>query len=340
MGRTLRLAADATGIAHAVRILRSGGIGAIPTETVYGLAGRYDDLRAVAGIFEAKERPTFDPLIVHVRDIAHAQSIGELDAVAWARPLVEHFWPGPLTIIVPRRDHVDPLVTGDLPTVALRCPGHPVARAILEEGGFGLAAPSANRFGHVSPTTADHVLADLDGRIDFVLDGGPCATGLESTIIGPDESANDGEYDRPALLRLGALDARLIEEHLGQRLVQGVRVLERPLAPGQLARHYAPAKQLRLLSQDALADVLTPSGRTGLLVIGGDARFIRGHQSYAQLWNLAPDADWLAAAAGLYGTLRELERATDVQQVDVILAPSPSGLRAAIADRLARAAVS
>jgi L-threonylcarbamoyladenylate synthase len=333
VSRTLRLSADTAGIGHAVQILRSGGIGAIPTETVYGLAGRYDNLRAVAAIFEAKERPTFDPLIVHVRSIAHAQAIGELDALPWVRPLAERFWPGPLTLIVPRREHVDPLVTGDLPTVALRCPAHPVATAVLDDGGFGLAAPSANRFGHVSPTTAAHVLADLDGRIDFVLDGGPCVAGLESTIIGADD---DG---RPTLLRLGALDASVIEQALGEELQQGVRVLERPLAPGQLARHYAPSKPLRLIIANTLTAELTPTPFTGLLVIGGDIRFVRGHQAYAQTWNLAPDADWVKAAAGLYEHLRVLETSSGVNAVDVLLAPSDSGLRAAIADRLARAAV-
>jgi L-threonylcarbamoyladenylate synthase len=332
---TARLkAADA---AHAAALLTSGSVGAIPTETVYGLAARVDDLAAVARIFEAKGRPVFDPLIVHVRDITHADTLGDLDAAPWIRPLLAVFWPGPLTVVVPARPGaVDGLVTGGLPTVALRSPAHPLARAILEQSGLALAAPSANRFGHVSPTTAAHVLADLDGRIDFVLDGGSCERGLESTIIGI------GDDGAPTLLRAGALDRAVIADVVGQPVEQGVRVLERPLAPGQLARHYATRHPMRLWEsyparvpaplddeRVLLAVVGCPAGATGIAM--------KNWPRFAQVELLAAAGDWHEAAAGLYAFLRQLDEA-DVDRLEVVLAPDEADLREAIADRLRRAA--
>ncbi|MFL0671478.1 MAG: L-threonylcarbamoyladenylate synthase, partial [Erythrobacter sp.] len=220
--------ADAEGIAEAARILESGGLVAVPTETVYGLAARADSPAAVARIYAAKGRPSFNPLIVHVRDAAQAERYAVL--ADEARALMASHWPGPLTLVLPRRADA-PLadaVTAGLPTVALRAPAHPVMRELLAALDFPLAAPSANRSGFISPTTAEHVLASLDGRIAMVLDGGACAAGVESTIVAV---RADGRIEQ---LRPGPIA-------LGER--GGTGAVE---APGQLASHYAPGKPVRL----------------------------------------------------------------------------------------------
>ncbi|MEO0682834.1 MAG: L-threonylcarbamoyladenylate synthase, partial [Pseudomonadota bacterium] len=205
--RTARLAGDAAGIAEAARVLRDGGLAAFPTETVYGLGARADDAAAVAGIFAAKGRPSFNPLIVHVTGLEAAETLAELPEAA--RALAARFWPGPLTLVVPRRAEaaLAPAATAGLPTVALRAPAGPLAQALLAAVGAPVAAPSANRSGRISPTEAAHVIEELDGRIDAVLDGGPCGVGLESTIV---EVPADG--GAPRLLRPGGLPAERVAQ--------------------------------------------------------------------------------------------------------------------------------
>jgi L-threonylcarbamoyladenylate synthase len=237
---TRRLAPDQQGLDEAAAILRRGGLVAMPTETVYGLAANALDPVAVARIFEAKRRPSFDPLIVHLpsadRAFALATSVPEA-----ARLLAATFWPGPLTLVLPRAATIPDIVAAELPTVGLRVPAHPVARQLLERVGIPLAAPSANLFGFVSPTSAAHVLDGLDGRIDALIDGGPCAHGLESTVVAFDD-------DRPIILRHGAITREQITALCGD-VGEGARILERPLAPGQLARHYATRTPLRLFER-------------------------------------------------------------------------------------------
>src|SRR4051794_11996223 len=227
-------------VATAAKCLARGGLVAFPTETVYGLGGDATNGEVVARLYEAKGRPTFNPLISHVLDTAAARLLGRFDAAATR--LAEAFWPGPLTLVVPRAADcpVAELATAGLDTIAVRVPSHPVARELLAAFGRPIVAPSANRSGHVSPTTAQHVLADLNARIDLIIDGGPTAVGIESTIV-----ACLGE---PLLLRLGGVPRAEIERVLGRPLALRPAAEEAaaPLAPGQLASHYAPRTSLRL----------------------------------------------------------------------------------------------
>ncbi|WP_316014431.1 L-threonylcarbamoyladenylate synthase [Roseobacter sp. HKCCA0434] len=304
---TLRLAADAGGIAEAARLLRDGRIVAFPTETVYGLGADATDGRSVAKVYAAKGRPSFNPLIAHVADAGMAGGLVEMTDAALR--LAEAFWPGPLTLVLPRRGAVSDLVTAGLDTLAVRVPAQPVARALLSAVGRPVAAPSANPSGRISPTEAAHVLDGLDGRIDAVLDGGPCTVGVESTILG----WKDGV---PVLLRPGGLPVERIEEVLGQRVAH--RSGEAINAPGQLSSHYAPEAALRLN-----ADAPEPE-ETWL-------RFGDG----ASDWSLSPTGDLEEAAARLFGLLRR----ADAAGRPIAVAPIPThGLGAAINDRLARAA--
>lgn len=294
--------ADAAGIARAARVLDSGGLVAVPTETVYGLAARADDPAAVARIYAAKGRPGFNPLIVHVLDTAQAAAYVELDSVS--RALAETHWPGPLTLVLPRRGHaaLAPAVSAGLPTLAVRAPAHPVMRALLEAVEFPLAAPSANRSGFISPTTPAHVLASLDGRIDLVLDGGACAEGLESTIV----AVRDG--GRVEVLRPGPID-------LGAQLAPGGAIE----APGQLASHYAPGKPVRLNATEAMPD-----------------EFLIGFGAMACDANLSPAGDLTEAAQRLYACLHQ---AAVSPMSSIAVAPVPDrGVGRAINDRLRRAA--
>lgn len=295
--------ADAAGIARAARVLDSGGLVAVPTETVYGLAARADDPAAVARIYAAKGRPGFNPLIVHVLDTAQAAAYVELDSVS--RALAETYWPGPLTLVLPRRGHVPlaPAVSAGLPTLAVRAPAHPVMRALLEAVDFPLAAPSANRSGFISPTTPEHVLASLDGRIDLVLDGGACAEGLESTIAAVREGG------RVEVLRPGPID-------LGAQPAPGGAIE----APGQLASHYAPGKPMRLNASEAMPD-----------------EFLIGFGDVSGDCTLSEAADLLHAASRLYACLH---LAAQSPQPRIAVAPVPEqGIGIAINDRLRRAAV-
>ncbi|OYX43529.1 MAG: threonylcarbamoyl-AMP synthase [Rhodobacterales bacterium 32-67-9] len=301
-----------TGIATAARLLSEGALVAFPTETVYGLGGDARSDIAVARIFEAKGRPRFNPLIVHVADLDAARAVAVFDERA--ERVATAFWPGPLTLVLPLRPsaRLSPLVTADLPSVAVRVPAHPVAQALFRAFGGPLAAPSANPSGKVSPTRAEHVMAGLAGRIAAVVDGGACAVGVESTIL--------GLTDGPALLRPGGIPAEALEDCLGQRLEAGGDAA-RPNAPGQLASHYAPSAPVRL-------GVATPEPGAFWLGFGPGA-------SSADL-NLSPSGDLVEAAANLFHYLREADsRAAG----PICVSPIPDkGLGRAINDRLRRAA--
>lgn len=310
--RPMMLPPDAAGIAAAARILREGGLVAVPTETVYGLAARADSDEAVAGIYRAKGRPSFNPLIVHVRDLAEAEALAVFDPRA--RRLAEAFWPGSLTLVLPRREQA-PLaaaVTAGLPSVALRCPAHPVMRAVLAEAGVPLAAPSANRSGAVSPTSAGHVAASLGERIAAIVDGGACAAGIESTIVAV--RANGGwQQLRPGPVTKEAIAAILGPEDAATTSSGQVE------APGQLASHYAPGKPVRLDAMEARVGEF----HIGFGPVAGDV-------------SLSPSGDLAQAAARLYAVLHEAAAAA---APCIAVAPVPDeGIGAAINDRLRRAA--
>ena len=309
---TQTLPPDAGGIDRAVAILRQVGLVAFPTETVYGLGGdaRSDD--AVARIFAAKGRPQFNPLIIHVPDLAAAEKVAVFDARA--RAIAGAFWPGPLTLVLPLRMEagLSHLVTAGLPTVAVRVPAHPMAQCLLRAFGGPLAAPSANPSGRMSPTRADHVLDGLAGRIDAVLDGGFCAVGVESTILGLDGP--------PVLLRPGGIPAEVLEAALGQPLRQEGNGAK-PTAPGQMASHYAPDAPLRMNA---------PSAATGEIMIGFGA--VRGDLT------LSGSGDLIEAAARLFQVLRDADQMAGTTG-RIAVAPIPeTGIGRAINDRLRRAA--
>ncbi|GLT09336.1 threonylcarbamoyl-AMP synthase [Sulfitobacter porphyrae] len=300
---------DTYGIARAAALLSSGQLVAFPTETVYGLGADARDGDAVARVYAAKGRPSFNPLIAHLADAGLARSY-----VQWsdmAEILATAFWPGPLTLVLPLkpRHGLSTLVTAGLDTVALRVPAHPAAHALLAAFGGPVAAPSANPSGRISPTTAAHVLAGLSGRIAAVLDDGPCTVGLESTIIGLDGPA-------PTLLRAGGLPQEAVEAALGRPLsvVSGAEVI----APGQLASHYAPRARVRLNATSAEAEEV-----------------MLGFGPVDGVLNLSPTGDLVAAASHLFDHLHQL----DAMNRPIAVAPIPDhGLGRAINDRLRRAA--
>ena len=314
---TLRLAADPAGIATAAATLRRGGLVAFPTETVYGLGADAGLAEAVAALYAAKGRPRFNPLIAHVTDLGAALGQGTFgrDALALARA----FWPGPLTLVVPTAPGctVSDLARAGLDSVALRVPSHPVARALIAAAGVPVAAPSANRSGRISPTTADHVHADLDGRIDAVLDGGSTEVGVESTIVSC--------LEKPTLLRPGGVTREAIEVVLGRALAAPVP--DGPtIAPGLLLSHYAPRAAVRLS-----AEALRP-GEAGL-DFGGRLAGQGG-----TVLDLSRRRDLAEAAANLFGFLRRLDEGLGGAGT-IAVAPIPRhGLGEAIEDRLARAA--
>ena len=314
-------AADPEAIERAAAVLRRGGLVAFPTETVYGLGANAFDPRAVARVFEVKARPSFDPLIVHVHDASELPRVVAASGDPRVGRLAARFWPGPLTLVLPRRAEVPDIVTSGLDTVGVRVPSHPAALALLRAAG-PVAAPSANPFGYVSPTTAAHVAERLGHAVDLVLDGGPCPVGVESTIL----SLAD---DPPRLLRPGGVAREDLESALGHAIALAPRG-ERPLAPGQLDRHYSTHTPLRLLEGKA-ADAPADAGRLGLLAFGPtDA------SGYAAVEVLAPDGGLATAATNLFAALRRL----DARGLDGIVAePCPgTGLGLAILDRLRRAA--
>lgn len=311
---TERLDPSPAGIARAAALLARGALVAFPTETVYGLGGDARSDIAVARIFAAKGRPRFNPLIVHLPDLAAARAVAVFDDRA--ERLASAFWPGPLTLVLPLRPsaRLSPLVTADLPSVAVRVPAHPVAQALLRAFAGPVAAPSANPSGRVSPTRAGHVLAGLSGRIAALIDAGPCAVGVESTIVGltgPD----------PVLLRPGGIPTEALADCLGQPLAMTTEIPDRPDAPGQLASHYAPEAALRL-------GVTTPGPDEFWLGFGPAA-------GAADL-NLSPVGDLVEAAANLFHHLREADARARGR---IAVSPIPDhGLGRAINDRLARAA--
>ncbi len=303
---------NAAALAEAAAVLRASGLVAVPTETVYGLAARADSAAAVAAIYRAKGRPDFNPLIVHVAGLEQAQSLALFDARALA--LADHFWPGALTLVLPLRADTGlaPAVTAGLPTVALRCPAHPVMQALLRQTGLPLAAPSANRSGAVSPTCAAHVAASLGGKAQLILDGGPCAAGIESTIV----ALREGEEWQ--VLRPGPIAMAELSDFLGSKPVTdaGTARIE---APGQLASHYAPGKPMRLGAQTAAADEF----HIGFGGVAGDTC-------------LSAVGDLAEAAALLYAALHE---ASASPLPRIAIAPVPGeGIGEAINDRLRRAA--
>lgn len=318
---------DEATLATAARLLREGRLVAIPTETVYGLGANALDPKAVARIFEAKGRPGFNPLIVHVTDAKAAAAL----ASHWpetASRLASAFWPGPLTLVVPRGPSIPDLVTGGLPAVALRAPSHPVARRLLLAAGIPIAAPSANRSGAVSPTTAAHVLASLGGRIDAVLDAGPCAVGIESTVL-------DLTGARPRLLRPGGVDPLAIEAIIGP-IERGPTVLDSGAraSPGMLSRHYAPDAVTKLVDLSALRSTiagLPADARIGVIVRAQTAPDDLRIAGWERLGN-----DPAAYARELYAALHRLE-AAGVTHVVLERPPDAPGWEAVL-DRLTRAA--
>lgn len=307
---TERLAATAAGIARAAEILSSGGLVAFPTETVYGLGADAGNGTAVAKVYAAKDRPAFNPLIVHFADIATVQK--HVEWTAEAATLAAAFWPGPLTLVLPLRpDHgISSLVTAGQPSLAVRVPSHPIARQLLSAAALPVAAPSANPSGRISPTTADHVLNALGGRIDAVLDGGPCTVGLESTILSlADPTA--------VLLRQGGLPQEELEAALGYPLRLAAQ--DAPVtAPGQLRSHYAPRAPVRLNARHA---------KKGEVFLGFGA-------CDGEL-NLSAQGSLVEAAANLFDHLHRLDR---LGQPIAIAAIPDHGLGRAINDRLRRAA--
>lgn len=305
-------------------MLRAGGLVAFPTETVYGLGADASNPAAVKKVFAAKGRPHDHPLIVH---IASTAQLGE-----WAREippaaytLAQQFWPGPLTLILKRAPGVSDFVTGGQDTVALRVPAHPLAQALLQAFGGGMVGPSANRFGHVSATTAEHVRQEFGDGVDCVLDGGACAVGIESTIVDLSGAA-------PALLRLGGIGAEQIEAVLGQTLA--APGADAPRAPGTLAKHYAPQTPLMLVEGDVIDELARSFTRQGQRV-AVLARHARRPLIESLVWIAAPEAP-AAYAHDLYANLRELDAAGC--NVMLVEEPPAQAVWAAIHDRLARAA--
>jgi L-threonylcarbamoyladenylate synthase len=315
--------ANRAALAEAARILAAGGLVAFPTETVYGVGADATNGQAIARLYKAKGRPAFNPLIAHAADAGAALALARFDADAMR--LAEAFWPGPLTLVVPKAPAcpVAELATAGLDTVAVRVPDHPVARDILAAFPKPIVAPSANRSGHVSPTTAAHVLADLGGRIDLIIDGGATPVGVESTIV-----ACLGE---PALLRPGGLPRDAIERVLGRALAQppsnGAGADDAPLAPGMLASHYAPRTRLRLEARAA-------EPGEALLAFGPVTPAATRHA--VSVMNLSARGDLVEAAANLFSHLRALD-AAGAPVIAVMPIPHQE-LGEAINDRLARAA--
>ncbi len=315
--------ADSEAAAAAARCLAAGGLVAFPTETVYGLGADAMNGLAVARLYEAKGRPAFNPLIAHVPDLAAARELARFDTAA--ERLATALWPGPLTLVLPKAHDcpVADLATAGLDSIAVRVPDHPLARAILTAFGRPVVAPSATRSGHVSPTTAPHVLADLRGRIDLIVDGGATAVGVESTIVSC--------LGEPALLRPGGVPRAAIERALGQPLAETAMLDdadegEAPLAPGQLAPHYAPHRPLRL-------DATTVSAGEALLAFGPLAP---AGAAPVRTLNLSVHGDLVEAAANLFSHLRALDAAG---AASIAVMPVPhEGLGEAINDRLKRAA--
>ncbi|WP_371170372.1 L-threonylcarbamoyladenylate synthase [Aliiroseovarius sp. 2305UL8-7] len=308
--KTEILNADVDGIARAASLLRGGALVSFPTETVYGLGANATDNHAVARIFEAKNRPQFNPLIVHLPSLEAVEDYAVLEGAAL--DLAQAFWPGPLTLVLPLKPNsgLSKLVSAGLESVAIRVPAHPLAQELLKEAGVPVAAPSANPSGRISPSTAGHVINGLSGKIEAVLDGGPCDVGVESTIVGIDPT--------PVLLRPGGLPIEALEAALGGPIATRQESAT-ITAPGQLSSHYAPNAMMR------------PNAET---TIAGERLLGFGHVE-ADL-NLSPSGDLVEAAANLFQMLHQLDEEADTP---IAVSPIPDhGMGRAINDRLRRAA--
>ena len=320
--------ANTESIREAARILKEGGLVALPTETVYGLGANALDGKACAKIFAAKGRPSFNPLIVHVPDTAEAERYAILDDRA--KTIAAAFWPGPLTMILPRRPDcaISELCSAGLPTLALRVPAHKTAQALLKAAGVPIAAPSANKSGSVSPTTPLIVAESLGGAVDMILADGPCAVGLESTVI-------DLSAERPVILRPGAVTAEQISDCLGAPVGYDTGTHERPRSPGQMLRHYAPKRPVRLRAVDLeKGEALLAFGSVKFMGVrgGGAAKDLPG----SAFRNLSESGDLHEAAANLFRMLNDLDR-PEHAGIAVMDIPE-TGIGVAINDRLRRAA--
>lgn len=309
-------------IAEAARRLRSGELVALPTETVYGLGADALNSRAVARIFSVKQRPLFDPLIVHVSDMEACRAF-VTDMPDAAMRLAKRFWPGPLTLVLPKRDIVPDIVTAGLPTVALRVPDHPVTLALLRAAECPIAAPSANPFGRISPTTAEHVRGQLGDQVDLILDGGACRVGVESAVVSLVEA-------RPVLLRHGGVPLEELEAVVGELAVAGPGDDSGPQqSPGMLTQHYAPRTPLELVGNSRSIE---PSPAVGFLAF----RSCPSANGFGAVEVLSKVGDLTEAAANLFAALRRLD-ASGVRRI--LAEPAPDvGLGRAINDRLRRAA--
>jgi L-threonylcarbamoyladenylate synthase len=313
------LAETGNDIERAISLLKAGELVAIPTETVYGLAGNALNSAAVAKIFEAKNRPHFDPLIIHVNGL---EAVGKYaaDIPDQAFELASRFWPGPLTLVLPKKENVPDLTSAGLDTIGIRCPDHPLTRQLLRELPFPLAAPSANPFGYVSPTTAQHVDQQLGSRVSYILDGGSCDIGIESTIVGFEDS-------HPVIYRFGGLSMEAIEAVVGP-LQTRAHSTSNPRAPGQLKSHYAPGKRV-VLGKISILRTLPAYQKAAIISFQTD------YQARHQIV-LSPTGSLHEAAHNLFSALRQV----DAFPVDIVLAePVPNeGIGRAINDRLTRAA--
>jgi len=313
--------ADAKAVKQAARLLREGGVVAFPTETVYGLGADAFNPRAAARVFEIKNRPHFDPLIVHVSGRKQLRLLCE-EPGPEAEKLMDLFWPGPLTLVLPKKESVPDIVTSGLPTVAVRMPAHDTALELIRKAKTPLAAPSANPFSYLSPTTAPHVAAQLGARVDLILDGGPCSVGVESTIL----DVSGGEL---VLLRSGGISVEEIEKALGRKVSLRAPDPDKVTAPGQLERHYSPRTPLRLVKRHEHAE---PGPSAGLLCLRPPGKA----PPFAHTEILSVSGDLREAAANLFQCLHRL----DAAGLSVIYAEEvpDEGLGRAIMDRLRRAA--
>lgn len=311
---------DAEVILKAAEIIRRGGIVAFPTETVYGLGANGYDPLAVARVFEVKRRPSFDPLILHVADPSDVEKLVK-GIPSDAKKLIERFWPGPLTVVLLKEENVPDIVTAGLPTVAIRMPKHPMALSLIKESKCPIAAPSANPFGYLSPTTAEHVCEQLGDQVDLILDGGPCPIGVESTIVSFLEN-------KPRLLRPGGVLLEEIETIIGKVEISSIK--DRPSAPGMLSRHYAPRTPIVLDWSEKSLDSYK-GRRIGLLAFKEPDPSLK----FNHMEVLSKKGDLREAAANLFAAIRRL----DALSLDLILAePVPEiELGRAIMDRLRRA---
>jgi L-threonylcarbamoyladenylate synthase len=317
------MATIGTDLQKAKELLEAGKLVAIPTETVYGLAGNGFDAHAVTSIFETKKRPAFDPLILHTDSLDKVSSFVE-EIPEKARELATRFWPGPLTMLFKKQPKVPDLVTSGLDTVAVRIPNHPLTLALLKSIDFPLAAPSANPFGYVSPTTPEHVARQLGASIPYILDGGACEVGVESTIVSFEEES-------PTVLRMGGLAVEEIKEVLGEVEVRK-HSSSAPSAPGMLKSHYAPGKSFVLI--DSLKAFTYPENDQFALIVFDQ---MKEGVSPERQFLLAPDGDEKEAARRLFGMMRMLDEREDITQIIAVKVPE-KGLGRAVNDRLRRAA--